>query len=175
MRSVRRPAFTLLEATFSIVLVSALVVAALQTVGASTVARQATTEAAAAKMLAASLMAEIVRQEYEEPEEIPLFGLELLETVTNRLGFDDVDDFRNTSISPLTYRDGAAIPGTSGWSYVVDVVRVNPNDFTIQSLSDTGVKRIDVRVRRGATEVATVSAIRTGNPAGSPLINALLE
>ncbi len=170
-RAPRRRAFTLLEAAFSTVLVGGLVVVSLGTVGSATVATQATNDAAAAKMLAASLLSEILRLPYEELTETPVFGLELLESALNRTTFDDVDDYRNWSESPPKYRDGTVIPGCSAYSYSVTVVKADPDNLASQKLADSGVKRIDVRVLKAGVEVARMSAVKTGNPQGAPLLN----
>ncbi len=160
----RRRAFTLLEATFSIVLVGGLVVVALDTVGASTVAKQALSDAAAGRLLGASVMAEVLRRDYEDPDGAPLFGLEMAEMLVERDSYDDIDDYNGLAVSPPQYADGTVIPGYEGWSYSVDVVLVDQTDLSKEELADEGVKRIQVRVFRDGVEVVSFWAIKTGIP-----------
>jgi type II secretory pathway pseudopilin PulG len=166
----RRSAFTLVEATFSVLLVGGLLVVALDTVGASAVAKQAVSDAAAGRLLAASVMADILRRDYEDPDGSPIGGLELLEVLVERDSYDDVDDYDNLTVAPAQYPDGTVIPGYSDWSYTVDVNLASPSNFNVVALGDSGVKRIQVRVFHEDIEVARFSAVKTGTPQDKPLI-----
>ncbi|WP_166831147.1 hypothetical protein [Thalassoroseus pseudoceratinae] len=96
--------------------------------------------------LAQELMNEILSQHYEEPTELLGFGVELSELGSNRNSWDDVDDYNNWSASPPRLKDNTTLSAYSGWTRSVQVRRAklsHPND---NSLTDQGLKRIEVTV-----------------------------
>ena len=98
----RRPAqraFSMIEATISIVIVAGMLVAAVTTVGAAARARQTMTGRELGALLAQQLMSEILPLAYEEPEDTPAFGLESPESTDSRAAYDDVDDYHGWSAS----------------------------------------------------------------------------
>jgi len=151
--------FTLVEAVISVVLVGTVVVAAMNNVGASKTGQYMNLERSGGDFLANSLMAEITNQSYEEPDDTPLFGRES-ESGGDRTEWDDVDDYNGWSASPAERRDGTAFT-SSDWSRSVTVERVNPDDLSQTSGSETGVKKITVTIKRGDRVLATRTAVRT--------------
>ncbi|MBI3832760.1 MAG: hypothetical protein HY287_00335 [Planctomycetes bacterium] len=160
----------MIEAVLSLVLVSGLLVVSLNTVGASTMGQSKVGDQGRAQLLALDLMNEILEQDYQDPTEPVTFGLEPLDIGPGRTGFDDVDDYRNYSASPPVHRDGTAISGLTGWTEQVAVVRVNATtpSVTQPAISETGVKKITVTIKKGTAMLATFTALRAQtNPVSS--------
>lgn len=156
--------FSMVEAAFCVVLVGGLVVASLDTLGASKMAQRNLGDRALGQLLASSLMSEIMNQSYKDPNETPLFGTEPLENPALRSCFDDVDDYVSWTASPPQNRDGTLIPGLTGWSQTVQIHRVDPADFSIQKIADSGVKQVTVTITRNSVSVATLVGVKTGAP-----------
>ena len=164
-----RRAFSLVEAVIAVVIVAVMLVAALNAVGASGFGQYKVANALRARLLAQELMAEILQQQYREPETVPLFGPEPPdENADCRDNYDDVDDYHNWSASPPQNKDGSVIPNLAGWTRSVQVQRVEPTDLSQSAESDTGVKKITVTVSYGGLELATAVAVRTDCDAMSP-------
>jgi hypothetical protein len=159
----------MIEAVFSILLVSGVFVAALHTLGASTVAQGKFGNRGRGHMLALDLMNEILQCGYADPNETVVFGLESSENAAQRSTFDDVDDYRNYSESPLANRAGVTIAGFTGWTRTVSVEKVAASNLTLISTPETGVKRITVKVARHGVIVASLTAVKADKqPAISP-------
>lgn len=143
-RRARRPAFTLIEATFSVVIVAVVLTSAVQALGVAARAGLQQKEQGRAAELARQLFAEIAQAHYAEPNTTPTFGNESGETA--RSSFDDVDDYDKWTENPPRSRDGAALPGFTGWKRrtVVDWVRTDDANDTVGY--ETGLKRIKVTV-----------------------------
>ncbi len=156
--------FSMVEAVFCVVLVGGLVVVSLDALGASKMAQRNLGVRAIGQLLASSLMSEIMNQSYQDPNELPLFGVELSENSTLRSSFDDVDDYSGWSASPPQNRDGTQIPGLTGWSQAVQVNCADPANLSTKRLTDTGVKRITVTLTRKNVVVATLVGVKTGPP-----------
>jgi hypothetical protein len=160
----------MIEAVLSLILISGLLVVSLNTVGASTIGQSKVGDRARAQLLALDLMNEILEQEYQDPTETPVFGLEPLDIGAGRTGFDDVDDYRNYSASPPVHRDGTAIAGLTGWTEQVAVSRVlATSPSTTQPAGvETGVKRITVSIKKGNATLASMVALRAQTNPVSP-------
>lgn len=174
---VRRAGFTLVEAAISIVLVSVLLVAALNTVAAAKLGQQQTAERGRAHLLAQELMSEIMRQDYADPEDVgridlrdPMLptsamGVDSGESTTNRLSFDDVDDYDGWNASPPQNKDGSLIPNLAGWRRLVTVERRRLADSTQFTGNEEGLKHFTVRVERNGALIAQLEALKgTGLP-----------
>ena len=160
----RRPeGFTLVEAVLSLVIVSVMLVAALGAVGASRLSQQRTSQYSRGQLLAESLMAEILPQDYQDPNDTPVFGTESGESNTTRADFDDVDDYDSWSSSPPVQKDGTQIAGLSGWQRSVTVDWVDPADITQVKASESNAKQINVTVSCDNKQVASLTAIRTNS------------
>lgn len=153
----------MVEVAFATVIVSVILLTALNMVGATGAGLRSITDRATGNLLAQQLMAEILQQDYEDPDAAPgSFGTEGIEAVTrDRSYFDDVDDYDRWSSSPPKSKDGSVISGYLGWQRRVDVAWVDPIDTGQILLSDTGVKRAVITVTRNAVKVAELQAIRT--------------
>ena len=155
------PAFTLVEAAISTVVVGMVLVAALNTVGAARVGEYKIAERSRGLLLAQDLMAEILQQEYEDPDDPVTFGTESGEQTSNRTDFDDVDDYDGWSASPPQHRDATEMSDLQGWERSVQVVWVDPADLSQTVGSDQGAKRMIVTVTHNGLPVASVFALRT--------------
>lgn len=162
-------AFSLAETAMCVLLVGGVLVVALNTVGDAVVGRQKMGDHGRGQLLAQDLMTEIVSQEYEDPDDTPLFGLEGSENGTTRADFDDVDDYRDWDSQPPQDAAGAEIPGYDAWRRHATVDWVYPNDLTAVSVTPTDVKRITVEIRRDGVPMGQLVAIRSvGLPPPKP-------
>ncbi|MGE5607765.1 MAG: type IV pilus modification PilV family protein [Bacillota bacterium] len=159
-----RRGFTMAEAVMASAIIAFLVVAALNAAGASGLAQYHTGERATARFLADGLMAEILSLAYEEPDGCMSMGLDADELSTNKINYDDVDDYKNWTESPPQDRSGTALNELAGWTRTVNVVWINPNNANDVLSSETGAKRIQVTVKHNGIVVATRVAIRTKAP-----------
>ncbi|MCH8147874.1 MAG: hypothetical protein IH987_07750 [Planctomycetes bacterium] len=169
---VRGAGFTLVEAAISIVLVSVLLVAALNTVAAAKLGQQQTAERGQAHLLAQELMSEIMRQDYADPEDVgridlrdPMLstaamGADSGESNSNRLDFDDVDDYDGWNASPPQNKDGPLIPNLAGWRRIVTVERRSLADSKQPTGTEEGLKHITVQVERDGALIAQLEALK---------------
>jgi len=151
----------MVEAVLSTILVSVMLVAALNLVGTSKVTQQKAALTSRGRLLAEDLLAEILRQNYQEPDETPVFGREMAESATNREAYDDVDDYLGWSASPPVAKDDAAIANSTNWKRTVTIERIDPlNPQTVQTV-ETGAKRITVTVYYLNVPQASLVAVKT--------------
>jgi MSHA pilin protein MshD len=161
----RAPAgFTMIEAVVSTLIVAVLLAASLYATGAAGTTRYKTADGAVGSFLASGLMGEIMTLAYEEPNGVPVFGLDAGELSTSRSNYDDVDDFNGWTESPPADRNGVALPGLSGWQRGVKVEWVLATDPNQVSAVETGAKRITVTVKHGSVPVSAYMAVRTRAP-----------
>jgi type II secretory pathway pseudopilin PulG len=169
--------FTLVEAMFSMLLVSLMMVAAMNTTGAAASAQAHAADTGRASLLAQALMSEILVQRYADPSGTSTtLGPDHGDTTSpaTRAKFNDVDDYDGWFESPPQNPNGSVIGSTNpdgsvtsyfpGWSRKVSVVWVNASDLTTKASSETGVKRITVTVAHKNTVLATLVAIRANWP-----------
>jgi len=159
----RPEAFSLVEAVVSIVIVGAMLVAVLSAVGASRLSQYRTSRYSHGQLLAESLMAEILPQDYLDPNDTPVFGTESGESTTTRADFDDVDDYDAWSSSPPVSKDGTQLTGMVGWQRSVTIQWVDPADITQVQGSESNAKRITVTVSCDNKQVGSLTAIRTNS------------
>ena len=81
-----------MESVLSALIFGLMLVAALSVVGASKSAELKNDQQQTALMLAQDLIAEILRQAYEDSNQVPVDDPETGEAGSNRLLFDDIDD-----------------------------------------------------------------------------------
>lgn len=154
-----RRAFTLLEATLSIVIVAVMLCAAMSLISAYGRTRSSRQDLGRAMLLAQQLMSEIVQCSYADPTTgSTTFGPESGET---RANYNDVDDYNGLNESPPATRSGTLIPGYAGWSRSVQVSYVDPATPTTVVSTDKGVKRIVVTVKSPTGKVQTLTALRS--------------
>ena len=153
------------EAAVAMIIVSVLLVAAaLQSASSSVLTQYKASEKAIGRSLAEGLLAEIVALPYQEPSGTPGFGLETGESATNRVNYDDVDDYNGWNASPPQDKSGNAIPGMNGWTQQVSVAWVQWNNTATASTTETGVKRITVTILHSGRTITTLTGIRTNAP-----------
>lgn len=157
--------FSLIEATIAVALVGFMLVAALNTVGASAKARLIHADRAKARLLASDLMAEILATVYEDPADGPgSFGLEGDEVGDgSRTLWDDVDDYDGWSATQPQQKNGTELPGLTGWTRRVTVAWADPNNLSVDSATDTRLKRVEVVVMHGDAVLATLKAVRAAS------------
>lgn len=113
-----------------------------------------------AEALGQQLLAEILQQPYKDPDQLPLLGLELGEFSNNRSTWDDVDDYHGWS-APPQHKSGTPFPGYGKWTQQVTVRYAKISDPNAISLSDSGLKRITVKVIDPTGRVTTIEALRS--------------
>lgn len=138
--------FTLIEASFSILLTGTLILASLAAVGGSVKARVRHESTTTGFHAAHDLLNEVLSQPYEDSGAAPAWGLEAGEDSTIRSTWDDVDDYADWFASPPVRRDGTVIPELNGWTRAVTVTWAMPDNPQDDSGAETGVKRIEVTV-----------------------------
>lgn len=154
----------MVETLVSILIVGGLVVAAMNTAGAAMTGRKKIGDRGRGTLLAQDLLGEILLQAYQEPVDTPTFGREASESGSDRLSYDDVDDYDGWTASPPELKDGTIMSDLVDWKRSVSVAWVQPYDLSNVNGGETGVKRIMVTVLRNGLTVAKLVAIRTGAP-----------
>ena len=158
----RRRGFTIAEAVMAIVIVGGLLVAALNGVAVSRTGRGRAADHARGQQLALDLMAEILQQAYQDPVQTPVFGLEPGESSTSRAAWNDVDDYNGWTETPPKTKSGTVMNEAAGWTRSVAVQWVDPTTLaTSSTLTNTGIKKITVTVKKGTITMATIAAYRT--------------
>lgn len=157
----RRGAFSLIEAVLAIAILGVMTAAAMSTVAASRRAEQYSADRAQARALAEGLMSEVLSLRYREGTTILSLGLDLLELSNNRTSFDDIDDYDGYVDSPPKDRTGAAIAGLSAWSRSVKVDFVTPANLASTSLTETGMKRVVITVKKSGKVILKATAYRS--------------
>ena len=160
-RTQNRSGLSLIEVVISTLLVGVLLVAAMDCVGAVIRGRLGVGDSGKAEQLLRQLMSEIMEQEYEEPDDPPVFGRESSESGSDRTNWDDVDDYHLWSSSPPEDRSGSPLPNLTDWQRDVIIDWVDPTNPSVTVGSDQGVKRITVTVRRNGDIVAIETALRS--------------
>jgi hypothetical protein len=154
--------FSLVEAAMSIVLVAVLFAAVMQTVGAGRLAHYKSSGQRRGSLLARQLLAEILQQDYEDPDTPTLtLGIDAGETASNRLDFDDVDDYDGWVASPPQDRDGTTEQNQDDWSREVQVAWVKPLDLGQTSGVETKAKRVTVTVKHKGLVMSELTSVRT--------------
>jgi MSHA pilin protein MshD len=162
----RRPGFTLLEATMSLVIVSVMLTSVLATVGAFARSRSVGADQSRSMLLAQQLMSEIVQYPYYNPASKGISKVVLgPDAGQTRSTFDDVGDFAGWSESPPADRTGTALAGFTGWKRSVAVNYVSPTNPTMIVLTDQGLMRIVVTVTSASGKVTSLTALRSNNGA----------
>lgn len=157
-----RAGISLVEVSVSTLLVGLLVVSALRCVAGATQSADSSASRTEGMLLAENLMEEILQQDYSEPEDSAVFGIEGSEATENRTKWDDVDDYHQWTASPPQRKDGTTV-ADSEWSRTVTVEHVAAEDFADvrPDTEDTGVKKITVVVSRNNQQVASLVSIQT--------------
>ena len=155
----RARGITLIETIVSVLIVAGLFVAAISTLGAARSAESRTAERLHAQALAEDLLSEVLARPYHHPASPALAAADASDD-SDRLGYQSVNDYHRWRSAPPTMPDGTAMAGYEGFSRDVEVAWVDPATLEAAT-SDTGVKRITVRVHRGDLLLAERVALRT--------------
>ena len=153
------------EVVISTIIVSVLMVSSLSTIAASRRSQIAESNEVRGTAIAEALMAEITQLPMRDPSCDCGFGPGSHETGTNRIEFDDVDDYRNLVDFPPKSRSGIALSGYSDLSRNVSIDMVTVSNWNTTTSNYAGVYRITIRVLRGNVQFARLVGYRT---AGSP-------
>lgn len=161
-RKLRR-GLSLVEVTVSIAVIGVMMVAALSTLSSVIGTREMDERRMLARTLGEALMTEILAKDYKDPDEEPTFGLEPNEvSASNRLAYDDVDDYHGLDDDPASQPEGLAMPFRTEWSRSVEVRIISPGDFdaTLPVDWDLGVRMIIVTVNYKDEEIYSLTAIK---------------
>lgn len=166
-RRTSRTGLSLVEVAISTLLTGLVLVSSLKSMNAILRGHIDVGDTARGEHLAHQLLAEIMQQNYREPTELPLFGREVSELLSSRANWDDVDDYHLWSASPPKDRNGNVLPNLTGWEREVSVQYVNPSNPSATSLTDQGVKRITVTVKKNGQVVARGCSLRSDKYTGT--------
>ena len=169
-RAFARRGLSQVEVVVSTVIVGVLMVASFSTIAASRRSQMSESNEVRGMAIAEALMAEITQLPMREPSCDCGYGPEAGETGTNRINFDDVDDYQNLIDSPPKSRTGTACAGYTDLSRMVAIDLVTTADWSAISATYVGVYRITVRVLRGTLEVCKLVAYRTSGSQGSSAV-----
>lgn len=156
--------FTQVEVAMAALIVGLLLISAMNLAGSAVRGQLSNSDKLKSRGVASGLLAEILELPFQDPNSNPVFGPESGETTTpaTRNLFDDVDDYNNWSSSPQT-KSGTAIPDTFGLTTTVQVVLADPDRLESDGSGSpsSDVKQVTVRVLRGSTPVAVLTAVVT--------------
>ena len=161
-----RSGFSQVEVVVSTIIVGVLMVSSFSAIAASRRSQVYESNEVRGLAIAEALFAEIARLPMREPTCDCGYGAETGEAGTNRLNFDDVDDYRGLVDSPPKARNGTACAGYTDLSRSVAIDLVTTADWSAASATYVGVYRITVTVLRGTTEVCRVVGYRTSGSSG---------
>lgn len=152
-----RRAFSMMETTVSILLVSILLVGSLNTIAFTTATTSRDLDGLKAACYAEQLFAELSGMHFIDPSEpTTALGREATETDTVvRTNWDDVDDYNGLKETTLKYRDGTTIPNTSGWVRGVSIESLVPSSLSTTTSIAEPLRRITVTLERSGRRTYT--------------------
>jgi len=165
-----RRGFSQAEVVVSTIIVGVLMVSSFSTIAASRRSQNSESNEVRGLAIAEALMTEISQLPMREPSCDCGYGVEAGETGTNRLNFDDVDDYNNLIDAPPKSRNGTLCVGYSDLSRSVTIDLVTTADWSTTSATYVGVYRITVKVLQGTAEVCRVVGYRTSGSTGSSTV-----
>ncbi len=169
MRRARTPirrAASLIEAAVCVAIVGGLAAAAISASGQTMRAREAANDRVLAHQLATDLMNEVRGQKYYVGNGV-LGSLLVTLVGQSRASFDEVSDYDGFTNSPPTDLSGTQL-ADSQWVRTVSVYFVNASNPDSKTLLDTGIKRIDITVKKNRRVLATLSTLRTAGAEAHP-------
>jgi type II secretory pathway pseudopilin PulG len=162
-----RSGFSQIEVIVSTIIVGVLMVSSFSTIAASRRSQLSESNEVRGLAIAEALFAEIAQLPMREPSCDCGYGVEAGEAGTNRLNFDDVDDYNRLVDSPPKAKNGTACVGYTDLSRSVAIDLVTNADWNATSSTYVGVYRITVTVLCGTTEVCRIVGYRTTGSPGS--------
>lgn len=164
----RQSGVTLVEVAVATSLVAVVLVASLETLGGAMRTMRETSVQVDAHSLLERMMAETLSVPFEDPDgNATGLGIEADEpgSPTDRLAFDDLDDFTGFARSPPEDRNGTVLPGYDGWSQEWRVRYVGGeadiSGVVANISSDEGLRRVWVEVVSPAGETTRLYAFRS--------------
>lgn len=133
-RSPARRAFSLVEASISMLIVALMLGAGMAAMGISARDRLARAQARQGEALAARLLTEILQRRFEFPAGSGI-GRAAGTPTSDRTAWLDVDDYADLDESPPRDRLGRTLAGTTGWRWRARVEYVDPG--TLSSVAST--------------------------------------
>jgi len=145
-----RPAFSMIETTISIIIVSILLIGSLETLSFAVRSTSRNQEGLLANCFAEQIYSEISILNFIDPNETTeSLGCELSEAhAASRIHFDDIDDYHGLTESTLTFRDGATIPDSFGWTRSVKIESISPEDLNTAVPTSGHLRKITVTLTR---------------------------
>lgn len=159
-----RSGITLIECAGASIILGLMITAGLRAAAGAGAAQALSARALTGSLLAEGLVNEVTTLAYAEPSGAATFGLETAEIATDKTTFDDVDDFDNWTESPPRAPGGTAIGGMSRWTRSVRVYRALVSAPDSNSVSESGLKRIEVTVSYAGRVVYKLNALRASDP-----------
>ncbi len=172
-RKNNRKGLSLVEVVVSSLLVGTVVVGSLSMLGASVRTQTSANNLIVGPLLADMLLAEIMSMPYEDPEEAGgSLGTDTGESESNRIDFDDVDDYNGWSPSQVEDRLGNTLSEYAGWTRSISVSRAERANGGWW-FAETGLKRINVTVTApdGTTTKRHGWRFRTGSLQQPPTVD----
>lgn len=155
------------EVAVSTVIVGVLMVASFSTIAASRRSQISESNKVRGIAIAEATLAEITQLPMRDPSCDCGFGLESGESGLNRNNYDDIDDYRSLTDSPLKAKNGTVLAGYTNFSRIVTVDTVSAGDWNAIATSYSGIYRITVVVRVGSAEVCRLVTYRTNASSGA--------
>jgi len=158
------------EVAVSSLIVGVLMVACFSAVAASRRSQVYESNRVRGLAIAEALVSEITQLPMRDPSCDCGWGPGNEELGSNRMNFDDVDDYRDLIDSPPRSRSGVLLTGYSDLSRRVAIDRVANSNWNSVTNTYAGVYRITVRVLRGSSEVCRLVVYRTSGSQGTTAI-----
>lgn len=153
---IRRRAFSMVEATMCIVLLSGVFLASAEVVRMVGLSRAIGDERARALAVGQDLLQEVsVLPLGSDPGVIASEN-----SPASRAAFATVYEYAGLTDSPPRSRNGAVLDGYSGWTRRITITTLNPGTLAPSLVPGTGMARVSVEVLRGNRVASRLSVIR---------------
>lgn len=150
-----RPAFTLVEAVISVLVMGLILVPAVQMISVAAKARSVKVTQQQSLQLARELLTEITEAHYSLPAGMT--------DGSTRQTWILIDDYNGLTENPPLSQAGAALAGYTGWQRTATVQFVLATLPGTTSLLDTGLKRITVTVTPPTGVPVTLVGLRSSS------------
>ncbi|MCA9191128.1 MAG: type II secretion system protein [Planctomycetales bacterium] len=152
-----RHGFSLIEVTFSILIVSILLSTSLVTLSNVVGMGHEERLQSQALRLANYLLGEVSALPFEDPEGSSGIGTDTSE-VSDRFSWDDCDDCHNITLSPITTRNGTDI--APDWTAKFTVTWMTPNSLAVTATA-TDLKAIRLLLTHSSGQTVTLFVLRS--------------
>lgn len=158
----QRRAFSLAEAVAAVGLLAAGVVSVLTAASAAVARRQDAQARGLASLLVSEVLEEARILPYQDASvATTVCGMEAGEAYVKRGAMDDVDDLNGWTENGIVDAAGNAVSGLSNWKRTVTVEWVDLATAATAQSSETGLKRVKVKVYLGARMLACGAILRS--------------